>query len=929
MKQLQILVVLLALTSNAAAQWGTWEPDIDPRRIIQGVGSGLDADLLHGAPGTDYAQKGLDETITGEWSIENTVSVYGGNVVLYDDVDPSITINSSQQFISFGSTNSNSGVQRALRFYDSVSDAYYTLGWMVDTGLVVQVVDIAQNDPTNYYLVLSSFSKIENLSNVDVTGVANDSILVYDALAEEWVIGALPSVPSLDMNDLSDVNAPTPADNDILIYDLTSETWLPGPLPAEFDIGTASIKDLSDVGYTGTPTGGSIMKYDTVNNRWTASSLSLGEISDVSYGESPPMGGEILIHTGSGWGLSDITTEASSISLSDLGNVTFGTPSNNDMIRYNTSTSRWVNFTPDYLAGVVVTTPSDNQLIRYNNATGKWVNFTPDYPTLAGNNTFTGINGFGAISTTGLSFGTGFEMYAASDMIYITNAVGSTSIVLSDDGYVNVTGTLAPTSLETANTYTNNLYLNNSTSSKIYWTASGSPTVLLEHASQSGTNVVSFVPIIRVPSDTVNGVPALTFGSGTTGIWFDSGNTRITANSNFATRNVLPETNSVYNIGSSTANWASGFFTGTVSAGTLATTTLTSSGMYTGTGGATISRTSNTPLDVRFNSPTANAWAKIMHVGTNSTESARLEISGYRSATASVRKTRIQSLQGTTSTSTAPLLLNPSGGNVSIGMGDTTPAFTLDTAAGSIRAGQFTINDTSRGLYYDGDFADGVADLGAAYIGDMTIYSSSIIGLNNVQPPTVGGTIDISGVVKAQKLAMTAAAGHSGSTHLVWYNDTTKELTIEAKSMTPVVFVNGIAHGKILMNWESTNETQGRLKLPELTAGTHTIEIWNVEDQAVWLNQIQVQYELVQESMVTLVAMPITLPQHLQTRDASYTKLSQSEQVSFDIEVDDIIPSWLEVHGFYETPHEPKFTSSDIDHYIQLRQTLLDERTSQ
>jgi len=90
--------------------------------------------------------------------------------------------------------------------------------------------------------------------------------------------------------------------------------------------------------------------------------------------------GQVLSTTGSGvqW----ITVGSSNVGeLDDLTDVQVGTPSNGQLLRYDSESSLWYNWTPNYLDttdglndlnGVVITSAVSNQFLKYNGT--NWVN---------------------------------------------------------------------------------------------------------------------------------------------------------------------------------------------------------------------------------------------------------------------------------------------------------------------------------------------------------------------------------------------------------------------------------------------------------------------------------------------------------------------------------------------------------------------------
>jgi hypothetical protein len=75
--------------------------------------------------------------------------------------------------------------------------------------------------------------KISELEDVDLTGILDGYILVYDAPTETWIVEPKPTGSGASaVADLTDVDLAGLADNYILVYDTTTSKWLVEPKPA-------------------------------------------------------------------------------------------------------------------------------------------------------------------------------------------------------------------------------------------------------------------------------------------------------------------------------------------------------------------------------------------------------------------------------------------------------------------------------------------------------------------------------------------------------------------------------------------------------------------------------------------------------------------------------------------------------------------------
>jgi hypothetical protein len=128
----------------------------------------------------------------------------------------------------------------------------------------------------------------------------------------------------------------------------------------------------------------------------TLPSPTVAKINGVSAPASSPTGsGQVLTSTSSSatsWqapASAPVTSVAGKVGVvtlatTDLTDTSIVSPSNNQVLAYNTSSSKWVNQTPSLgsatLAGdsdVTLSSPSNNQVLTYSTSSGKWINQTP------------------------------------------------------------------------------------------------------------------------------------------------------------------------------------------------------------------------------------------------------------------------------------------------------------------------------------------------------------------------------------------------------------------------------------------------------------------------------------------------------------------------------------------------------------------------
>lgn len=174
-------------------------------------------------------------------------------------------------------------------------------------------------DLSNY---LTTSSSVGDLSDVDTTGAANESVLMYSSSSNKWEAATIPSgVTTLaGLSDTNTNNADTTT-NKFLVYSGTAgnEKWT----ATSVDLGT-----LNDVTIT-SPSAGQVIKRS--GNSWVNSTFALTDLSDATISSSAT--NQVLAYDGSKWTNTSLPLNA--------GNVTLTTPTSGDVLYYNGS--GWVN----------------------------------------------------------------------------------------------------------------------------------------------------------------------------------------------------------------------------------------------------------------------------------------------------------------------------------------------------------------------------------------------------------------------------------------------------------------------------------------------------------------------------------------------------------------------------------------------------------
>jgi hypothetical protein len=115
---------------------------------------------------------------------------------------------------------------------------------------------------------------IEDLINVDVSGIVSGDTLVYETTTQTWFAGPS-TAASLEINDINDVSVSTPENNDLFSYDSTSSEWINRTAS---EAGIATVSDLSG-------------RVSVTNGTVTTASTSSGVVRNIYTSTSAPSGG--------------------------------------------------------------------------------------------------------------------------------------------------------------------------------------------------------------------------------------------------------------------------------------------------------------------------------------------------------------------------------------------------------------------------------------------------------------------------------------------------------------------------------------------------------------------------------------------------------------------------------------------------------------
>lgn len=177
---------------------------------------------------------------------------------------------------------------------------------------------------------------------------------------------------------------------------LTATTVVSATLRAEDVTGAQSLVDLSDVNAApGSSTGGFTVAWDVASSKFVLlqptyaalpdkpaipvnASFTFTGLGDVNASPSAFTDGFVVAWNQTA-GKYQLTPSASGATLAALGDVTITTPTNGQVLGYNSGSSKWVNTTApggaiSTLSDVTLTSLSTNQVLHWNGTA--WVNVT-------------------------------------------------------------------------------------------------------------------------------------------------------------------------------------------------------------------------------------------------------------------------------------------------------------------------------------------------------------------------------------------------------------------------------------------------------------------------------------------------------------------------------------------------------------------------
>jgi hypothetical protein len=154
---------------------------------------------------------------------------------------------------------------------------------------------VIEKDTITYSAELS-FISIASLGDVDITGLTDNSILIWSNTNQKWEIGTNASVVN-SINDIGDVTITTPVDTEYLTY--SGGQWVNSTFPSI----PSSLNDLSDVDITGIDDQHFLIWHGE-NNEWfnvpfPTPISTLAGLTDTTI--TSPVDGQFLNYSGGSW----------------------------------------------------------------------------------------------------------------------------------------------------------------------------------------------------------------------------------------------------------------------------------------------------------------------------------------------------------------------------------------------------------------------------------------------------------------------------------------------------------------------------------------------------------------------------------------------------------------------------------------------------
>jgi hypothetical protein len=277
----------------------------------------------------------------------------------------------------------------------------------------------------DYYEDRIGATKIPELTDVSLTNLANNEILVYNSSSEVWENKAQSSGIN-ELNDISGVTITNVQANQVLKY--INGVWVNS---TDTNTNTDNLNDLTDTLLTIPLGNNEVLKYNSSSSKWENGNLNLNNINDVNI--TSLQNGEVLKYNSS---TSKWENSNRIDTLNELTDVNIGTNLNNQVLKFNNSTgvyeNQFVNLTE--LADTNITTLVNNNILIYKTASQKWepgnISYTETDPLFtaspAGSITSTQVTNWDTAYSWGNHATPGYlTSYTETDPVFTASPAGS------------------------------------------------------------------------------------------------------------------------------------------------------------------------------------------------------------------------------------------------------------------------------------------------------------------------------------------------------------------------------------------------------------------------------------------------------------------------------------------------------------------------
>ena len=356
-----------------------------------------------------------------------------------------------KDFGGYSNTSSIVLVQTNSNLLDG-SSSNYTINTAYDS---LKVVYCGGGSSGNWLTLSSPMS-------TNINNLSNGQTLTYNSSTKKWV-NSTPSSGSSTLSALTDISFSTLSNNQVLQYNISSSKWINATLSKNDSISTLTDCTISNA------SNGQVLTYNTSSSKWinqAIPNMALNSLSDVSVASRAT--GNLLLYDGTNWvnsdtipdnllfvkddvdgtkklqfQLSGITTGTTRVlTVPDYNGtiaVATNTQTNNYALVSNGTSPSWQALTLSKITDFNISTPTNGQLLQYNTLSSKWINYTlntqvNDSETATLNNMYTTYGG--GLGGAGIAQNSYFSVPSYADQgnsIMLTSLTQQISnVVISD-----------------------------------------------------------------------------------------------------------------------------------------------------------------------------------------------------------------------------------------------------------------------------------------------------------------------------------------------------------------------------------------------------------------------------------------------------------------------------------------------------------------